>query len=224
MHFRADAVEGQAGRAPRVDGLSRTSRARGAAVASSTRGFKMNPYNGRGHRERPVARLRGSSPEAPRSPNLSSRDGRAVGQAIRRSPTVQLGLLGHWGEWHTYPRAETSSRPPRCTQRNVVDGMHAAFPHKKLDGPHGDRSTSAISRGWVTTTIMIPEDTVGPEDWKFLSNLKAAGREREAWKVAPTGGEMYAWRGQAQYLGARTGNSRCGRVQGGLIWTWIGPY
>lgn len=130
---------------------------------------------------------------------------------------VQLGLLGHWGEWHTYPRDELFA--PAAVQKEVVDGMHAAFPHKPL---MARTATAYLGRQpWLGYhDDMIPEDTLGPEDWKFLPNLKAAGRDGN-WKVAPTGGEMVPGAAK-RYLGADWDTTVRAVREGHL--TWIGPY
>ena len=144
---------------------------------------------------------------------------RAMGARWDRDPQVayvQLGLLGHWGEWHTYPRPELFA--PEAVQREVVDGMRAAFPDKPL---MGRTATGALNRPWMGYhDDLIPDDTLGPEDWKFLPNLRTAGRA-DNWRVSPTGGEMVPG-AAARYLGADWPLTLRAVREAHL--SWIGPY
>jgi hypothetical protein len=61
----------------------------------------------------------------------------ALGHRYDGNPRVallELGLLGFWGEWHTWPRDELYARPD--TERRVIDAYHRAFPHKVLMARH----------------------------------------------------------------------------------------
>ncbi len=177
-------------------------------------GVKMNPYD-----DKEVGK--GLSPDYadPRLRAALARLIAAMGARWNRDPQVayvQLGLLGHWGEWHTWPRAELFA--PDAVQREVIDGMRAAFPDKPLMGRTASGYLSQPGMGYHDD--MIPDDTLGPEDWKFLPNLKAGGRA-DNWKVAPTGGEMVPG-AAARYLGADW-PLMLRAVQEGHL-SWIGPY
>ena len=53
----------------------------------------------------------------------------AMGKRYDRHPRVafiQLGLLGFWGEWHTYPRNELFASEK--TRRRVLEAYRKAFP------------------------------------------------------------------------------------------------
>lgn len=178
-------------------------------------GVKMTPYSDDGIGT-------GKSPDYrdPRLRKALSRLIAAMGVHWDRDPQVafiQLGLLGHWGEWHTYPRAELFA--PADVQKEVVDKLHAAFPHKQL---MARTATDYLGKhAWMGFhDDMIPDDTLGPEDWKFLSNLKAAKRDVN-WKVAPTGGEMVPGAAK-RYLG--TDWELMKRAVRDVHLTWIGPY
>ena len=73
-----------------------------------------------------------------------------------RVPYIQLGLLGFWGEWHTYPRNELFASAE--TQRRVIDAYHKAFSHKSLMArTPGDY---AGQQGWLGFhDDLFPEDT-----------------------------------------------------------------
>ena len=177
-------------------------------------GVKMSPYSDEGIGK-------GLSPDYA-DPRLRAALGKfiaAMGARWNKDPQVayvQLGLLGHWGEWHTYPRTDLWA--PEATQKEVVDGMRAAFPDKPL---MGRTATGPLSQPWMGYhDDYLPDDTLGPEDWKFLPNLKANGRAGN-WKVAPTGGEMVPG-AAARYLGKDWG--LMARTVREAHWTWIGPY
>lgn len=130
---------------------------------------------------------------------------------------VQLGILGHWGEWHTYPRPELFASDE--VQAEVVDTLRAAFPDKKLMGRNAVGYVG--KQAWLGFhDDMIPSDTLGPEDWAFWPTIKTAGRDAN-WKVAPTGGEMVP--GAAiQYLGKDWDLTLRAVKEAHL--SWLGPY
>lgn len=130
---------------------------------------------------------------------------------------IQVGLLGYWGEWHTYPREELFASGP--TQRMVLSALHAAFPHKQLMARNAEYLSAR--EPWLGYhDDMIPADTLGPDRWDFYPTLQRAGRA-DNWKVAPVGGEMVP--GQAaKYLGSDWANL-LKAVETTHI-TWIGPY
>lgn len=104
----------------------------------------------------------------------------------KRVKFVQLGFLGHWGEWHTYPHEELFA--DAATQKLVIDALHRAFPHTHLLGRNPGYATLKLP--WMGFhDDLIPDDTDAGEAWNFLPAMKANGLENN-WKVAPTGGEM----------------------------------
>ena len=177
-------------------------------------GVKLTPYDDEGIGK-------GQSPDYAdlRLRSAMKRLIKAMGAHWNKDPQVayvQIGLLGHWGEWHTYPRGDLWA--PEATQKEVVDAMRAAFPDKPL---MGRTASGPLNQPWMGYhDDLIPDDTLGPEDWKFLPNLKAAGRDAN-WKVAPTGGEMYPGLA-AKYLGAEWPTML--KAVEDLHFSWIGPY
>jgi hypothetical protein len=109
---------------------------------------------------------------------------------------ITAGLLGTWGEWHSYPREDLY--PTKEIQNVVMDAYTEAFPqtpvllrypaggdnfhyaanHQRPFGYHDD------SFAWATLDTGRPED-----DWYFLPAMKAAGA-LEKWKSQPIGGEI----------------------------------
>jgi hypothetical protein len=130
---------------------------------------------------------------------------------------VQLGLLGHWGEWHTYPRDELFASPQ--VQKKVVAAFHRAFPHKQLMARNGSYASCQVP--WLGFhDDMIPDDTLGKDNWQFVPQL-LGGKVADNWKVAPTGGEMVPG-GAHRYLGADW--PQLVAAVKAAHFSWIGPY
>lgn len=111
---------------------------------------------------------------------------------------ITAGLLGTWGEWHTYPRNDLWAS--KDTQALVMDAYQSAFKttpvllrypagenhfdkapnHNRPFGYHDD------SLCWATLETDRKED-----NWFFVPALKSAGRQAESkWKTQPIGGEI----------------------------------
>ncbi len=130
---------------------------------------------------------------------------------------VQLGLLGHWGEWHTYPRWELYAKPE--TERRVIDAYHRAFPHKVLMARVA--RDDAGRRDWLGYhDDMFPADTDNGQPWSFLARIRAAGRS-DNWKRAAIGGEMEPG-AAAKWLGPSYGHTLA--MVERAHFSWVGPY
>jgi len=144
----------------------------------------------------------------------------AMGARYDKDPRVafvQLGLLGHWGEWHTYPHDALFASPK--VQSQVVQAFHKAFPHKLLMARNAAYSSCQVP--WLGFhDDMIPEDTLGPDRWDFVSAM-TGGKVDDNWKVAPTGGEMVPG-ATHKYLG--TDWPTLVKAVQTAHFTWIGPY
>ncbi len=111
---------------------------------------------------------------------------------------ITMGILGHWGEWHTYPKGELFASEE--VQAEVMDAFEAAFKttkvlmrypagvdawkkapnHKRPFGYHDD------SFAWATLETGRKED-----DWFFQPAMRLAGQEAlTKWKSQPIGGEI----------------------------------
>ena len=176
-------------------------------------GVKMNKYDQFGG---------GQSPdyEDPRLQTALVKLIGALGRRYNRDPRVafvQIGTLGHWGEFHTYPRDDIFAK--EATQKKVVGAFRAAFPGKHLMGRNPSyKSLQISSLGFHDD--MIPDDTLGSEAWKFLPMLVAGGLANN-WKVAPTGGEMVpgaakTWMGE--------GWETTQKAVRDVHFSWLGPY
>ncbi len=111
---------------------------------------------------------------------------------------LTAGLLGMWGEWHTYPRSELFAS--KGTQERILAAYELAF-HRvpvllrypaaaensglaanahRAFGYHDD------SFAWGTLDTGRKDDS-----WFYLAALKAAGpMAMERWKTHPIGGEI----------------------------------
>jgi Malectin domain len=99
---------------------------------------------------------------------------------------IQLGLLGKWGEWHTYPESGLISGP---TFALVVQWYKDAFLKTKLQ-IRGITETS-IQSGIGLHDDSFAETTLGDEWWQwwfFWPKVVGAGRT-DFWKTRVMGGE-----------------------------------
>lgn len=111
---------------------------------------------------------------------------------------IAAGLLGTWGEWHTYPRDELFAS--KAVQTEVMDAYEAAFrvtpvllryPAGRADGRLASNAERTFgyhddSFAWGTLSTGRSSDA-----WFFMSALKAAGPAAEAkWRTRPIGGEI----------------------------------
>jgi Domain of unknown function (DUF4832) len=111
---------------------------------------------------------------------------------------ITAGLLGHWGEWHTYPREELFAS--KEVQTEVLDAYAAAFRVTPVllrypSGPNDDSRASNAGRpfgyhddsfAWATLDTGRKGD-----EWFYMTALKAAGPQSlDKWKSRPIGGEI----------------------------------
>ena len=111
---------------------------------------------------------------------------------------ITAGLLGTWGEWHTYPRDELFAS--KAVQAEVMDAYSAAFNVTPvlLRYPAGEETWGKASNAnrpfgyhddsfaWATLDTGRKED-----NWFYLPALKQAGNVAlEKWKTHPIGGEI----------------------------------
>ena len=146
------------------------------------RGIGMRPYR------RSTA---GQSPDYD-DPNLRAHLVKliaALGQRYNTNPRVafiEVGFLGHWGEWHTFPQTELFANQE--TQTLVLNAMRNAFPDKQLMARYGDYASCRLP--WLGFhDDLFPEDTLAGVSWHFPPRMVRGGTDRN-WQVAPIGGEM----------------------------------
>ena len=130
---------------------------------------------------------------------------------------LQLGLLGFWGEWHTWPRDALYAKP--ATERRIIDAYRQAFPNKILMARYA--RDHAAAQGWLGFhDDMFPADTDNAKDWSFLSGLRRSGRDTN-WKQAVIGGEMVPHQAK-QWLGPRFDDTL--HLTERAHFSWVGPY
>jgi len=115
---------------------------------------------------------------------------------------ITVGLLGFWGEWHTYPHDTWFAST--AVQDEVLTAYQAAFSETRLlvRRPAG---TNPTDRPIGYHDDSFAYQTLDPPDWCFLGLLKAAG-ETNKWRTQPIGGEV---RPEIQLCMWDTGTANC---------------
>lgn len=144
----------------------------------------------------------------------------ALGKRYNKNPRIafiQLGLLGFWGEWHTYPLPKLYASPD--TERRIIEAYKKAFPAKSLMVRYA--RDHAGEQDWIGFhDDMFPEDTDNGKDWSFLAGLHKSMRT-ENWKVAVVGGEMVP--GKADIWLGRDFHTTSTMLERSHF-SWVGPY
>ena len=114
----------------------------------------------------------------------------ALGARYDGDPNIaflELGLLGYWGEWHTYP--ETNWFASVSVQNEVLAAYTNAFHKTKLlvRWPAGSLGYATLPIGYHDDSFAY--ETIDPPAYNFLGLLKAAG-ETNKWRAQPIGGEV----------------------------------
>jgi hypothetical protein len=99
---------------------------------------------------------------------------------------ITAGLLGFWGEWHTYPH-NWMATPAFMNQ--VLDAYESAFPNKLILArePKSGVSMNRPRLGFHDDSFAY--STLPPTDWHFWPQVTAAGLQ-DCWKGRPIGGEV----------------------------------
>ncbi len=118
----------------------------------------------------------------------------------RRVAAVQVGVVGHWGEWHTYPHE--TWMPPRAVQLKVLSAFASAFTTTKLMVAQNELSFWAPGQsskdfgkfGWHADdfcykTYLAPPATAMKEHWT-VPRLQSTGALGE-FQSQMFGGELY---------------------------------
>lgn len=108
---------------------------------------------------------------------------------------VELGSLGHWGEWHIRSDAGLVPMPNESVRNAYVRDYQAAFPRAKLLLRRPFRMAAEEGLGLYNDMTGAPEDT---EEWLgWIAEGGWYGQEPDAlrampdfWRTAPAGGEL----------------------------------
>ena len=98
---------------------------------------------------------------------------------------VQLGLLGFWGEWHTWPHGDWF--PSEATQNAVLDAYESAFTQTHLQARYPSTGMATRSVGYHDDSFA--HSTLGTIEWFFYPRMVAAGAEYR-WQQMAIGGEL----------------------------------
>jgi hypothetical protein len=106
-----------------------------------------------------------------------------------RISIVQAGLIGFWGEWHTYPLNNLN-----MTESNkalIFQAFIDAFPNTELNfrqPQDGVATSTEMMVGYHDDSFM--QSTLGPETWHFWPRMIDSGVS-DVWQSHPIGGEIY---------------------------------
>ncbi len=104
---------------------------------------------------------------------------------------ITIGLLGFWGEWHTYPHTKAGDDFMASTtvQNEILDSFAAAFHKTKLLLREPKANIAIEKRALGFHDDSFAYQTLDPDDWHFWPKVKKAGLAG-IWKTQPIGGEV----------------------------------
>lgn len=124
----------------------------------------------------------------------------ALGKALGQDSFVayvELGSLGHWGEWHMNYSQGTTRMPQEAVRNEYVKPYVEAFPNAKILARRPFPETAKMKMGVFNDMTGAPEDTKEWLDWlavggeyeqpEIEENLTA---QPAVWEYAPVGGEF----------------------------------
>ena len=105
---------------------------------------------------------------------------------------VQAGLIGFWGEWHTYPYNGDAGKPDwmpsDATQLEVLTDFVSAFHTTRLMVRNPNAMNADLPIGYHDDSFAL-ETKTSPLGWHFMDNMAAAGAT-DKWQTQPIGGEL----------------------------------
>ena len=106
---------------------------------------------------------------------------------------ITIGLLGFWGEWHTFPYNGFDGKAdwfaPPAVQREILDAYTNAFRRTKLlvREPKDGLDFRNWAIGYHDDSFAF--STLAPVAWHFWPRIVSKGLE-SIWKTQPIGGEV----------------------------------
>lgn len=104
---------------------------------------------------------------------------------------IQMGLLGFWGEWHTYPHDGWASPgnwfASPASQQRVLQDYTRAFTKTKLQVRYPDAANSSLNVGYHDDSFAV--ETLPGSGWHFVDKLTQVGADQK-WLTQPVGGEL----------------------------------
>ncbi|QDT14520.1 DUF4832 domain-containing protein [Alienimonas californiensis] len=116
----------------------------------------------------------------------------ALGERYDGDPRLgflQVGLLGYWGEWHTYPNGEQFASED--VQRRVLASYEKAFKTTPVVARYPEELTRRYPVGFHDDSFAYSTLRTGGngDAWAFLTKLEQAGA-KDVWKTRSIGGEV----------------------------------
>jgi hypothetical protein len=117
---------------------------------------------------------------------------------------ITLGLIGFWGEWHTWPmdgytetgKPEEDWMPSEQTQLRLLKAFDAAFDQTRLLLRYPMGKPKRAQEPYLSTSMRIGYhddsfafETLFGEDWYFMSKIEDRGA-LNIWEREPIGGEL----------------------------------
>jgi hypothetical protein len=104
---------------------------------------------------------------------------------------LQLGLLGFWGEWHTYPY-DGYAQPQNwfaseAEQLRVLHDYDAAFNRTRLQVRYPSTDNASLDMGYHDDSFAV--ETLPGIGWHFMDKMQQAGATAK-WLTEPIGGEL----------------------------------
>ncbi|MBN1699272.1 MAG: DUF4832 domain-containing protein [Spirochaetales bacterium] len=113
---------------------------------------------------------------------------RALGAVYDGDPRIgfiTIGLLGFWGEWHTYPHTEWFA--PLTVQNRILRTFDESFDTTRLLVRYPAGESPHLDIGFHDDSFAY--NTLPPVSWHFWPQIEKAGCA-DVWKREPVGGEL----------------------------------
>ena len=99
---------------------------------------------------------------------------------------ITTGLIGHWGEWHTWPEDELMPFNAQCNQ--IFESFDNSFNITKIVTRYPDTANAAdYNIGFHDDSFT--ESTIGTNSWYFMPRMRSANAANK-WKTEAIGGEF----------------------------------
>lgn len=99
---------------------------------------------------------------------------------------IQIGLLGFWGEWHTYPHEDWF--PNKTVQNRILHAFDDTFNTTQILLRYPTADSPTLNMGFHDDSFAY--ETIGSDEWVFTNLLADAGAQNR-WQEFPIGGEIY---------------------------------
>jgi hypothetical protein len=118
---------------------------------------------------------------------------------------ITVGLLGFWGEWHTYPHTDwfASTAVQNLVLAACTNAFHTTRLLVRYPDVTGTLNPATLPIGYHDDSFAY--STIAPPSWHFLGQMAEAG-ETNKWQTQPIGGEV---RPEVQSCMWDTNNTSC---------------